>query len=99
MEPDERAAARLKTERLYLHNALDGGLTEALRQETYDLLGFSVKYDSYECLLTIRVLSNGDRLIGFVGGNCLVDLFIKAEREIKRGKVAFRQDKFVAPDS
>lgn len=58
------------------------------------LQGFAVKWDAYDCLLTLKVDIGGVRNVGFIGGGSVVDCIIKAVSAARADRVRWRVDKY-----
>lgn len=77
-----------------LARILDGELDSAIRRAGGELLGFSVRLEGWDCLLTLRVRLAGRRQIAFVGSETLGGALLKAVDLAKRDKLAFKADKY-----
>lgn len=77
-----------------LVKALEYGIVGALENQGIQLLGFSMKYDAFNCLLTIRADVGGERQVCFVGSDSLMNCFIKAQAEGLNGRLLWRRDKY-----
>lgn len=77
-----------------LLKAVHFGLQGAVAHNGYELLGFSVRIDEYECLVTLRAMLEGERVVAFVGAETLAAAFVKVVRDGKRDKLTWRADKW-----
>lgn len=74
--------------------ALHFGLVNAVQQNGTELLGFSVRLDEWDTLITLRAVEDGVRKVAFVGADTLPNAIIKVVREGKRDKLVWREDKW-----
>lgn len=77
-----------------LLSLLEGGLDAAIQADGQELLGFSCKIDSGDCLLTLRVDCAKGRFVAFVGADCVPSAVQKAHRLIAGGDLVWRADKY-----
>lgn len=77
-----------------LVRALDFGIVGALQAQGIELLGLSLKYDAFNCLLTIRADCSGCRSVSFVGSDSIINCFLKAESDALRGALKWKEDSF-----
>ena len=73
---------------------VDGGLKEAVQRSGGELLGFSVKYNGYDCLMTLRAEFPGGRMVAFVGASTLPSAMIRAWQDGNQDGLRWREDKF-----
>lgn len=85
---------RETTRRNQLIRALEFGIVGALEAQGIELVGFAVKYDAFNCLLTLRAEIGGDRQVAFVGSDSLVNCFLKTESDALRGCLSWRADRY-----
>lgn len=74
--------------------AADEGLQGAVERMGGDLLGLSVKWTGYDCLLTLRAEFPAGRMVCFVGSGGLAQCLVKACSEAKIDGLKWRADKF-----
>ncbi len=74
--------------------ALHYGLQGVVAHNGYELLGFSVRLDEWETLITFRAMREGVRWVAFVGAEDLPNCILKAVREGKADKLVWREDKW-----
>jgi len=89
-EQEERTAKRNQA----LVNALDYGLPGAFESQGIELLGIAIKYDAYNCLMTIKAEIAGVRQVCFVGSDSISNCFLKALSDARRGALKWRKDKY-----
>lgn len=85
--------ARSKRERAIVR-AVENGLEDSIGFAGGVLLGFSVRTNPEDVLMTLRVELAGRKQIAFVGGSDLGSTLIKACREARQDKLKWRDDKF-----
>ena len=71
---------------------LEFELPGALEMQGITMLGFAVKFDAYECLMTIKADVGGVRKVSFVGGGSVVDCILKAVQAAKGERLRWRVD-------
>jgi hypothetical protein len=74
--------------------AVNFGIVNAVQMNGRELLGFSVRMDEWETLITLRAVDQGERLVAFVGAETLPSALIKVVREGKRDKLVWRADEW-----
>lgn len=77
-----------------LVRVLDFALVGALQAQGIELLGLSLKYDAFNCLLTIRSSIAGVGSVCFVGSDSIINCFLKAESDATRGALKWKADKY-----
>jgi hypothetical protein len=80
--------------RLRLVAAVCGGLDAAVQSDGRELVGFSAKLDTGDCLLTLRSDNGTGAQVCFVGAEDLASAILKAEREAKAGTLRWRADRY-----
>lgn len=85
----EQRAAKLQDAAML---AIYGGLDDAVSYAGGELAGFSVRLGVDECLMTLRAEFPGGRMVSFVGGEGLPEVFVKASREARGDKLKWRAD-------
>ena len=86
--------ARVDKRNNQLVRALEYELSGVLEIQRMTLLGFSLKIESYECLMTLRVVSGDSYMVGFVGSDTAANCIVKAVSAVRNGKVPFQADKY-----
>lgn len=87
---EQRETARLNA----LAKALDYGLAGALEAQGIILIGFAIKYDAFNCLMTIRAEFGGVRNVAFVGSDNIINCILKAQSEARGDRLKWRVDKY-----
>ena len=87
---EEREAERRKA----LVRALEFGLVDALNDHSILLLGFSFKYDLFNCLMTIKAVVENVTSVAFIGSDTVINCIVKADREAHQGRLYWRPDKY-----
>lgn len=90
LEHEVRESAR----RDQLVQALEYGIVGALESQGIQLLGIAIKYDAFNCLLTLKADIAGERQIAFVGSDSIMNCFLKTQSEARRHALAWRPDKY-----
>jgi hypothetical protein len=75
-----------------LVKALEFSLSGALELNGITLLGFAVKYDAYECLLTLKADIGGTRSVSFVGSDSVMNAILKATSAAENDRLRWRED-------
>ena len=90
VEIERRATAK----RDALVRALEFGLVGALESQGIELIGWAIKYDAFNCLMTIKAEIAGVRQVCFVGSDSIINCILKAESEASRSDLKWRADKY-----
>lgn len=77
-----------------MEEALDHGLSGAVAYSGGELTGFSMKIGVSDYLLTIRALFPAGHMIGWVGGESMVEVLLKAVRMANVGEVRWHLDQY-----
>ena len=77
-----------------LANALDYGIPGALDAQGIMLLGIAIKYDAYNCLLTIKADIGNTRSVCFVGSDSIANCFLKCLSDARNDALHWRPDKY-----
>ena len=77
-----------------LVRALEFELPGVLETQGIILTGFAVKYDAYECLMTVKVIIGGERHVGFVGGASIIDCVLRAVEMGRNSRLRWKVDKY-----
>lgn len=89
---DVQQEVRETKRRDQLVKVLDFGLAGSLESQGIHLLGLSLKYDAFNCLLTIRAEIAGVRSVSFVGSDSISNCFLKAQSDASRGALKWKED-------
>ena len=91
-EINQDAASRRRD--VALRRACEGDLQASVSQTGGELLGFSVKLSQHDCLITLRAVFPGGRMIAFVGGDTLAGCLLKVPREARSNNLRWKADKY-----
>lgn len=91
---DQVREERETKRRIALVKALEYELPGVLEIQGITLLGFAVKYDAFECLMTVKGVIAGERHVCFVGGASVVDCILKAVQAAQYDRLRWRVDKY-----
>lgn len=75
-----------------LVKALEFDLAGSLEIQGIQLLGFAVKWDVFECLLTLKAEIGGDRMVCFVGSDSVMNAILKSVSQAKSDRLRWRED-------
>lgn len=89
-QTEERTAKRSQA----VVNALDYGIGGALESQGIELIGFAVKYDAFNCLITVKADIGGDRSVCFVGSDTIANCLLKVVSDARRDALNWRKDKY-----
>jgi len=92
LDGDREARAARRRDRVLV--AVNGGLYNGVSRAGGILLGFSVKLDEFDCLLTLRAEFPAGRMVSFVGGYDLADVLQKAAKGAAGDGLRWREDKW-----
>lgn len=87
---EERQALRINA----LVKALEFGLVGALESQGVEFLGFSVKYNAFNCLMTLRADLGGKRHVAHVGSDSIINCILKAENDASHDALVWVKDKY-----
>lgn len=89
---EQKEAAR----RDQIVKVLEYGLAGALENQGIQLVGVAIRYDAWDCLMTIKV-EVGNRIeVCFVGSDSMMNCFLKAYSEARNGRLKWRPCKYHA---
>lgn len=77
-----------------LVRALEYELAGSLETQGTTLIGFAVKFDAYECLMTIKAVAGGERQVAFVGAGSPIDCILKAVQAASADRLRWREDRY-----
>lgn len=89
-EHEERESAR----RDQLIKAVEYGLVTALVNQGAELRGFSIRYEDYDCLLTVRADLNGIRHVAFINSDTIMNCIIRASSAAAGNRLSWQRDKY-----
>jgi len=79
--------------------ALEFDLAGAVQFMGGKMVGFAVKFDDYECLLTYKAEFEGKRMVAFVGSDTPLNCIVKAVNMAKNGRLRWKTDKYGGSDT
>lgn len=74
--------------------ALEYGIVGALESQGIDLVGFSFKYDAFNCLMTIKARFAEDRQVAFVGSESIIGCILKSQSDARNDRLVWRPDRY-----
>lgn len=77
-----------------LFRALEFGLVGALESYGIEMLGFSIKYQDFSCLMTLRVIKDEQHQVAFVGSDTMTNCVLRADLEARHHRLKFAKDKY-----
>lgn len=93
-QTDLQKEVRETARRDLLVKLLEFRLVGALESQGITMLGFSIRYEDFDCLMTIRAEINGERVVAFVGSDTIMNCVLKAGSEANRTALKWRADKY-----
>ena len=93
-QPDIKTEEREAKRQTALVKALEFGIVGALEFQGIELVGFSINYDEFNCLLTVRAIVAGKRKVAFVGSDSIMNCLLKFDSEARRMTLSWRLDKY-----
>lgn len=95
---EQQQELREQKRREALVRALEFELPGTLELNGITLLGFAMKYDAYECLMTIKADVGGTRKVAFVGASSPIDCILRAVQAAGADRLRWKNDDY-APKS
>lgn len=77
-----------------LVKALEFELPGTLELNGITLVGFAIKYDAFECLMTVKADIGGERSVSFVGASSPINCILKAVQMAKSDRLRWRKDRY-----
>lgn len=77
-----------------LIRALEYELPGSLEVKGITMIGFALKYDAYECLMTLKADVGGTRSVAFVGAGTPIDCILKAVQAATNDRLRWREDRY-----
>jgi len=74
--------------------ALEFGLVGALSAQGIDFRGFTIKYDDFNCLMTLRLDINGRWHVAHVGSDTIINCILRAQSDARRQALVMVPDKY-----
>lgn len=81
-----------------LVKVLDFELVGTLETQGITPLGFAVKWDAWECLLTMKADIGGVRHVAFVGSDTIINCLIKTVSQAQADRLRWREDIYKPSD-
>lgn len=91
---DVKVEERETAKRDALVRALEFGIVGALSTQGIELMGLSIKYDAFNCLLTLKADVAGVRSVSFVGSDTMVNVLLKADSMAANEVLKWRPDQY-----
>ena len=91
---EQKQEQRETVKRDALIRALEFGLTGALQNQGIELLGFAMKIQPFNCLLTLKADVQGKRSVCFVGSDTVINCFLKADSMASNHSLQWRADQY-----
>ena len=91
---DQKRELRETTRRDALIRALEFGLVGALASFGIEMLGFSIKYESFDCLLTLKAEIKGVRSVAFVSSDTIMNVLLKTDSMAANHSLRWRPDRY-----
>lgn len=76
-------------------NALEYDLVGSVAHAGGELTGLSVKLSGPDCLITVKAVLPGGRMVAFVGAETFLDALVKVCRVARADKLHWRADRYV----
>lgn len=89
---DKKKEEKEARRRVALVKALEFELADNLDLAGITLLGFAVKWDAFECLMTVKADIGGVRHVAFVGSDSVINAIIKATVAAKYDRLRWKED-------
>jgi len=91
---DVIAEERETKRRDQLIKAIDYSLAGALEFHGMELLGFAMKYDEYQCTLTLKVIRKRHWCVAFITSDTMMNCILAADAAARRGSLSWDIDKY-----
>ncbi len=82
--------------RVSLVKALEFELVGTLETQGIQMVGFAVKFDAWECLMTLKAEIGGKRQVAFVGADSVISCILKAVQAAQYDKLKWRVDVYTS---
>jgi len=77
-----------------LVKALEFGFAGAIEGQGVQLLGFAIRYDAFNCLMTIKGIVSGVHSVCFIGSDSIINCILKAENDALCDALTWKADKY-----
>lgn len=91
---DIEVEARETARRDALVKALEFGIVGSLESQGIELLGIAIKYDAFNCLMTVKAFLGGKKQVAFVGSDSIMNCFLKLYSAARNDALKWRVDKY-----
>lgn len=91
---DSKIEARETGRRDALVKALEYGIVGSLESQGIELLGIAIKYDAFNCLLTVKAFFGGQQQVAFVGSDSIINCLLKLQSGARNDALKWRPDKY-----
>lgn len=97
-QTEQTSEEREKARRVALVKALEFGLVQALLNQGAELQGFSIRYDEFSCLITLRADFNEVRHVCFLYSDSMMNCIIRASSAASVNRLNWQPDKYHKED-
>ena len=91
---DQKHELRETAKRDALVRALEFGLAGALENQGIELLGFAMRIEPFNCLMTLKADVQGKRSVCFVGSDTVMNCLLKADSMASSHALKWRADQY-----
>jgi len=91
---DIKKELRETAKRDALVKALDYGIAGAIEAQGMELQGIAIKYDAFNCLITVKARAADEYHVAFVGSDTVINCILKLYGDARREGLKWRPDKF-----
>lgn len=98
-QSDVKAEERETARRLEVIRALDFGLAGAIEFHGGELRGFSMKYNDFDCMLTLKASFEGKWFVSFVSSETMIGCILSTQRKAAHNAIEWTADKYQPVDS
>ena len=77
-----------------LVKALEYSFVGSLEGQGIELIGFSIRYDAFNCLMTIKADIAGKRQVSFVGSDTIMNVLLKADHMARNCVLKWKDDQY-----
>ncbi len=91
---DQERETREVKKRDALFRALEFSLVGALEFNGVELIGFSLKYEAFDCRMVVKAVVAGVNSVCFLNSDTLTNCILKADSGASRGSLNWKVDKY-----
>ncbi len=91
---ESKGEQREKARQDALVRALEFSLVDELRTQGIELCGFAIKYQPFQCLLTLKADVSGVRSVSFVASDSMMNSIVKASSMAYHESLKWQKDKY-----